>query len=211
MTLIRTELSAKTGDPSTGLWRPAGPEDGTSRAKLTDLTASDAERFLHDLGKVLSKRSIVMIKSTLRRSIRRAQVRDLIGRNVAELADLPEGQPGRPSRAMTEDQAAKALKAAAGKPIAYIKVVKIGHYRKAVAHAATDTGNLACRAVSRQKAASNSSNEPASARAGQVLTSAPMEPWPRPCARLAPTVAGMPAPKQQCANVGTRLLRRRRV
>jgi hypothetical protein len=43
-----------------------------------------------------------MIKSTMRRSIRRAQKHDLIDRNVAELAELPEGQPGRPSRAMTE-------------------------------------------------------------------------------------------------------------
>jgi integrase len=54
---------------------------------------------------VLSKRSLLMIKSTLRRSIRRAQVLNLIGKNVAELVDLPPGRPGRPSRAMTEEQA----------------------------------------------------------------------------------------------------------
>jgi hypothetical protein len=47
-----------------------------------------------------------MIKSTLRRSIRRAQVHNLIGKNVIELIDLPSGQPGHPSRAMTEAQAA---------------------------------------------------------------------------------------------------------
>ena len=40
---------------------------------------------------------------------------DLIGRNVAELVDLPSGQPGRPSRAMTEAQATKVLKAASGR------------------------------------------------------------------------------------------------
>lgn len=33
----------------------------------------------------------------------------LIGRNVAELVDLPKGQPGHPSRAMTEEQASKVL------------------------------------------------------------------------------------------------------
>ena len=48
---------------------------------------------------MLGKRSLVMIKSTLRRSIRRAQVHDLIGRNVVELIDLPTGQPAtRPAR-----------------------------------------------------------------------------------------------------------------
>jgi hypothetical protein len=36
---------------------------------------------------------------------------DLIGRNVAELVDLPQGRPGRPSRAMGEEQADKVLKA----------------------------------------------------------------------------------------------------
>ena len=114
------------------------------KAKLKDLKATDAERFFNDLGTVLSKRSIVMIKSTLRRSIRRAQVHDLIGRNVAELADVPEGQPGRPSRAMTEHQAAKVLGAAAGQPTGYVTVLKVGKYRQAATHAATQNGDLAC-------------------------------------------------------------------
>ena len=77
------------------------------KAKLKTLSAKDVERFFNDCGQVLSKRSLVGLKSTLRRSIRRAQRHDLIGRNVADLVDLPEGQPGRPSRAMTEQQAAK--------------------------------------------------------------------------------------------------------
>ena len=59
------------------------------KAKLKDLKATDAERFFNDLGQVLSKRSLVMIKSTLRRSIRRAQARP----------DRPErGRTGRPAR-----------------------------------------------------------------------------------------------------------------
>jgi hypothetical protein len=36
--------------------------------------------------------------------------RFFIGRNVVELIDLPTGQPGHPSRPMTQDQAAKVLK-----------------------------------------------------------------------------------------------------
>lgn len=92
--------------------------------KLKDFKATEADRFFKDLGKVLSKRSLMMVKSTLRRSIRRAQVQDLIGKNVAELVDLPTGQPGRPSRAMTEEQAGSVLRlAAADNTTGYVKVV----------------------------------------------------------------------------------------
>ena len=66
---------------------------------------------------MLSKRTLVMIKSTLRRSIRRARVHNLIARNVVELIDLPSGQPGRPSRAMTQAQASRVLKAASGQTV----------------------------------------------------------------------------------------------
>jgi len=54
----------------------------------------------------------------------------------------------------------------------------------------------------------SSSNEPASATAGQALTSAPIGPWTTPCARLAPTVATMPTARLQPASRGTRWLRR---
>jgi hypothetical protein len=65
--------------------------------KLKDLSATDVDKFFQQIAPSLSKRSLVMIKSTLRRSIRRAQVHDIIGRNVIELIDLPSGKPGRPS------------------------------------------------------------------------------------------------------------------
>lgn len=73
--------------------------------KLKDFTATDADKFFRELARSLGKRSLIMIKSTLRRSIRRAQFHHLIGRNVVELVDLPTGQPGHPSRAMTQDEA----------------------------------------------------------------------------------------------------------
>jgi hypothetical protein len=79
----------------------------TGATKLRDFGATDADKFFKALATKLSKRTLMMIKSTLRRSIRRAQVHDLIGRNVVELVDLPTGQPGRPSRAMTEVQAGR--------------------------------------------------------------------------------------------------------
>ena len=93
--------------------------------KLAEFKATDADRFLRDVAKVLSKPSLVKIKSTLVRSIRRAQKYDLIGKNVAELVDLPQGQPGHPSRAMTEEQASKVLRAASGQPTGFVKVVRV--------------------------------------------------------------------------------------
>ena len=107
------------------------------RTKLKDFKAADADRFFRDVAKVLSKASLVKIKSTLVRSIRRAQKYDLIGRNVAELVDLPQGQPGHPSRAMTEEQAGKVLEAAGGQPTSFVKVVKVGQAKCAATHAAT--------------------------------------------------------------------------
>jgi integrase len=112
--------------------------------KLRDFTATDADNFFKELGQMLSKRTLVVIKSTLRRSIRRAQVHDLIARNVVELLDLPGGQPGRPSRAMTLAQASKVLKAASGQRAGFVKVVRASKGRYGAAHAATDTGQLAC-------------------------------------------------------------------
>ena len=118
------------------------PRIGSS--KLKNFSATKADRCFHDIAPYLSKRSLVMIKSTLRRSIRRAQVHDLIGRNVVELIDLPPGKPGRPSRAMTEEQALKVLKAARGQVGAYIRVVKASNGRYGAIHAATEDGTLAC-------------------------------------------------------------------
>jgi hypothetical protein len=112
--------------------------------KLRDFTATDADRFFKQLCKVLSKRSLLMIKSTLRRSIRRAQVHNLIGRNVVELVDLPTGQPGHPSRAMTQDQAAKVLKTVGGRATGYVRVVKASNGRYGASYASTETGELAC-------------------------------------------------------------------
>jgi integrase len=112
--------------------------------KLRDFTATEADNFFKELGQVLSKRTLMMIKSTLRRSIRRAQVHNLIARNVVELIDLPSGQPGRPSRAMTQAQASKVLKAASGQKSGFVKVVRASKGRYGATHAATEVGELAC-------------------------------------------------------------------
>jgi len=119
--------------------------------KLKDFKATDADRFFRNTARTLSKASLVKIKSTLTRSIRRAQKYDLIGRNVAELVDLPQGQPGHPSRAMCEEQAAKVLRAASGQATGYVNVVKVSSGRYAATHAATETGELACGTWTRLK------------------------------------------------------------
>jgi hypothetical protein len=51
-----------------------------------------------------------------------------------------------------------------------------------------------------------SSTEPASASAGQELISAPTGPWLRPCARLAPTVATIPAPRLEARRAAYELI-----
>ena len=112
--------------------------------KLADFKATDADRFFRDAAQVLGKSSLMKIKSTLVRSIRRAQKYDLIAKNVAELVDLPQGQPGHPSRSMTEAQASKVLAATSGLPTGYVKVVKVSEGKYAAIHAAAETGELAC-------------------------------------------------------------------
>jgi integrase len=119
--------------------------------KLKDFKATDADLFFRNTAKSLSKASLVKIKSTLIRSIRRAQKYDLIGRNVAELVDLPKGQPGHPSRAMSEVEASKVLRAAGGQTIGYVKVVKVSAGKYAATHATTEVGELACGTWTRHK------------------------------------------------------------
>lgn len=82
--------------------------------KLKRFRARQAQDFFNAIAAHLGKRSLLMIKSTLRRSIQYAQVRDMIGENVVALVTLPRGRPGRPSRAMTEVQTQALFQAAKG-------------------------------------------------------------------------------------------------
>jgi integrase len=49
--------------------------------------------------------------NALTRTIRHAESRDLVGRNVATLVDTPQGQAGRPSKSLTLEQAVAVLRA----------------------------------------------------------------------------------------------------
>ncbi len=126
---------------------PIAPDAGAGDPPRSPLDDEDEHGHADDDPEVICGPRcpwLVKIKSTLTRSIRRAQKYDFIGRNVVELVDLPQGRPGRPSRAMSEEQAGKALKAATGQPIGYVKAVKVSRSRYAAAHAATEAGEVAC-------------------------------------------------------------------
>lgn len=84
------------------------------RAKVRELEADDVDEWLESKAKVLSKQSLKMVRSILRRSISHAQRRGKAVRNVVDLVELPEGKPGRPSKSLTLAQAEAALQAKQG-------------------------------------------------------------------------------------------------
>jgi integrase len=82
------------------------------RAVLHDLTAHDVRQALNLLAKEQSTATVAMAHNALTRAIRHAESRDLIRRNVSALIDTPKGQVGRPSRAMTIEQARRVIEIA---------------------------------------------------------------------------------------------------
>ncbi|MFD0416103.1 tyrosine-type recombinase/integrase [Streptomyces sp. NPDC127108] len=84
------------------------------KARLRDLEADDVDDWLEDRAEVLSTQSLRMVRSILRRSIAHAQRRGRAVRNVADLVDLPEGQPGRPSKSLSLEQGEAVLRAKEG-------------------------------------------------------------------------------------------------
>jgi integrase len=86
------------------------PEIGA--IKLKALNADLVDKWLDGLTNKLSTRSLQSVHSILRRAIRQAQARDKVLRNVAELVTTPQGQrKGRPSKALTLDQARAVMEA----------------------------------------------------------------------------------------------------
>lgn len=80
--------------------------------KVKELTADDVDEWLEGLTSKLATRSLQGVHAILKRAIRQAQARDKVLRNVAELVTTPKGKPGRPSRAMTLEQATAMLEQA---------------------------------------------------------------------------------------------------
>ncbi len=68
---------------------------------LRDLTATDVRRALVTIARTRSTRSVQIAHNALTRAVQRAAAHDLAPRNVAALAERPQGQTaGRPSKAM---------------------------------------------------------------------------------------------------------------
>lgn len=82
------------------------------RRKLRELSAEDVDRWLAEKARTLSTSTVARIKSILARAITRAQARDKVKRNVVLLCGTPTGRGGRPSQALTFDQAQALLDAA---------------------------------------------------------------------------------------------------
>lgn len=81
------------------------------KAKLRKLEADDVDDWLAIKKERLATRTLKDILAILRRAIAHAQRRNRVLRNVAELVEVPEGQAGRPSKALPIDQAATLLEA----------------------------------------------------------------------------------------------------
>ena len=77
--------------------------------KLKKLNATHVDDWLEGLADGLSTATLHKLHSALKRAIRQAQARDMVGRNVAELVTTPRGREGRPSKALTLDQAVAVL------------------------------------------------------------------------------------------------------
>jgi hypothetical protein len=73
--------------------------------KLVELRVRDVDFALGKLAKHLSTRSVRLARMILIQAIRNAMVNDLMVRNVADLAAVPAGKPGRPSRSLNLEQA----------------------------------------------------------------------------------------------------------
>ena len=82
------------------------------RRKLRELSAEDVDQWLTTESRQCSTRTLRLLHSILSRSIRNAQARDKVRRNVVLLCDVPTGRKGRPSKALTLSQATAIIKAA---------------------------------------------------------------------------------------------------
>ncbi|MGW6496811.1 site-specific integrase [Nonomuraea angiospora] len=85
---------------------------GLGKIKLQHLRADHVDEWLDQHASRLATTTLREIHSVLKRAIRQAQARDMVLRNVAALVTTPTGTDGRPSKALTRQQAEAVLKAA---------------------------------------------------------------------------------------------------
>jgi integrase len=83
------------------------------KRKLRELSAEEVDKWLTAESRKCSTRTLRLLHSILSRSIRHAQARDKVRRNVVLLCDVPTGKKGRASKALTLSQAMAVITAAA--------------------------------------------------------------------------------------------------
>jgi integrase len=93
--------------------------------RLRDLTATEVDAWLAILATSLSTRTLQGVRACLNRAVRRAMARDKVKRNVVELTEVPAGVPGRPSKAMTAQQADDVIIKTASDPMHPYMVVSL--------------------------------------------------------------------------------------
>ncbi|MEV5571972.1 hypothetical protein AB0L06_18160 [Spirillospora sp. NPDC052269] len=78
--------------------------------KLRELTADEVDEWLARKAEQDSTRTLQELRSILKRAVHRAHKLDKVKRNVVLLCELPKGQEGRPSKALTAAQAEAVLR-----------------------------------------------------------------------------------------------------
>ena len=82
------------------------------RLPLRDLSVQDVRTALAKMAVTHSTPTLQKAHNCLTRALRHAEGQDLVRRNVSALVDTPHGRQGRPSQALTLEQAAALLEAA---------------------------------------------------------------------------------------------------
>jgi integrase len=110
--------------------------DLIGKIKLVELKVRDVDFALGKLAERFSTRSVRLARMILIQAIRNAMIIDLVVRNVADLAVVPTGLPGRPSRSLNLEQALAVLDAAKGERLwPYVAVSMLGGIRTEEARA----------------------------------------------------------------------------
>jgi integrase len=117
-----------------------------------DLTVQDVRTALATMAVTYSTPTLQKAHNCLTRALRHAEGRDLVRRNVSALVDTPHGRKGRPSQALTVEQAAALLEAAEDSRLhAYIVLCLLTGVRSEEARALTwdhvdlDAGTISVR------------------------------------------------------------------
>jgi integrase len=140
--------AAKTVEVYADVLRPVLAVIG--RITLRDLTVQDVRTALAKMAVTHSTPTLQKAHNCLTRALRHAEGRDLVRRNVSALVDTPHGREGRPSQALTVEQAAALLEAAEDSRLhAYIVLCLLTGVRSEEARALTwDHVDLDARTVS---------------------------------------------------------------